>query len=196
MRIKSTHINLGLILFAIIAIVIKSVELVQSIEKRDAIIRSLEYKENRLENSVQACEIISEVKSCSPRYTDLHNRLGADSSEKYWNLRNKIYQLNYKLMILCSHSSTVLDDFLLIKDKISNNVYLGTYDIPLILCDAHSVQINKEVMPYHRFMNYRMSKKKSLEIEYQRYTLNFDNGEVDTVRIRRFIDKKSMVKIR
>ena len=192
MKKKSLHINTFLLVIASLIVIVKTVEFKQNVEKKDEVLKSMENKKNNLSNYVRDCERISDFSNVVPIYGSHKNKSNAKKIDRYWELKNTIDSIYYKLMVLTSHTSFVLDKFSFYKDKISNNVYLGTVDNPLIHCDGESIRINNVKMPFQGKESYKASIRDNIEIKYHRYKLNYLMEKIDTTEIIRYIEKGTL----
>jgi hypothetical protein len=194
MRKRVKHINLFLTIIACALVFVKAIEFINISKKKDFILTEMKIKEAVLANSVQSCELISDIKHRKPNFQDVGKANNAQSKEEYRILKNSIDNFIDKLFVLNSHTSFVVDNLKLFKDHVSNKIYLGRYDFPLILCDAHTLRINEKTTPYKSNQIYEAFIHEDIEIEYNRYKLNYIDGKIDSTIIIRYIEKNTLYK--
>lgn len=188
-------INQLLVLISIVLITLKLIELINAWNKKSTIIYAMENRKELLANAVHSCEVIGEIRDRKTEYIESQIDTNNLPKDKYWILRANIIKLNNKLIELRSGSCGFNNTYELFKDQLSNNIYIGMYDEPPMICESHTLNINGKEITYKPTRNYKLCKKENNRIEFRKYNLN-NIGTIDTIIKMRLIEENTLYNTR
>ena len=196
MRINLFQTNIILVLITAAVLSSKSKDYIQSKERIDVLIQKMKTTEKDLSIFVKSCEMISTIKHKKPEFEKVEYSNSYETFEGYWKLRDKIHSLRHKLGVFGTHTSFYLNTYFLYKDQVTNDIFIGTKEPIVVLCDAETVEINKKQMAQKSVNKYVIQTKEDMDIEYKRYKIGGWNTFIDTISLKRKVDKKTLIQFR
>ena len=137
-----------------------------------------------MESRILKCEQIARIK-----YKDLKFQEKPDLISVY-NPYNKFSEdwkyLSYILSQYTSHSIMILDKYEVVRDRLSDKMFVGSWDNVLIPAEANELFINNEQVDINRIGNkYKLPVSEEHFLEVRKYSYNHCSNKIDTLIVER-----------